>query len=217
MRSHGPPRGGDHIEPVVTETPTNRNLGSYHRRRHRIAVAPHRHQAVRSDLTDQSALGRIRHCGKWEQRFGIGKFAHCALSSPAGVAHRLAESIEAVLRLGQGVHHSGAPPTLAQMATAGGSAEVLWGWNSGQRSRTTDIAAFGSPSLLGLCGSDVLAGRRRSPPRSVWPPPRTKAGYGRCPQSTIVAIRTHPPPPGSAPEVSQHRVDALHQVSLVEA
>ena len=115
MRSHGPPRGGDHIEPGVTETPTNRNLGSYHRRRHRIAVAPHRHQAVRSDLTDQSALGRIRHCGKWEQRFGIGKFAHCALSSPAGVPHRLAESIEAVLRLGQGVHHSGAPPTLAQI------------------------------------------------------------------------------------------------------
>ena len=37
------------------------------------------------------------------------------------------------------------------------------------------------------------------------------------PTTSTVAIRTHPPPPGGAPEASQHRVDALHQMGLVLA
>ena len=115
MRSDQPPRGGDHIEAGVTKTPTNANLGSYHPRWHRITVAPHRHQPVRRHFSDQGSLRWIRHCGKGKQRFSVCQLSHRALGPPAGVAHRCAENVEAVLRLGHAIDVGGAPPTLGQV------------------------------------------------------------------------------------------------------
>ena len=100
MRSDQPPRSRNHIEPRVTKTPTNRNLGSYHPCWHRVTVAPHRHQTVRSDLADQGPLRWIRHRRKGEQRFSVCQLPNGGLPSPAGIPHLLTELIEAVLRLG---------------------------------------------------------------------------------------------------------------------
>ena len=68
-------------------------------RRHRVVVAPQRHQAVARHLAVQEPFRRIGDFGKFQQVFGVSQLADRSARAGALVGNLAAELIQAQLGL----------------------------------------------------------------------------------------------------------------------